>query len=347
VSRFPYAILEIKLKDDGNRRRPSWVEDLMGSHLVHQAPRFSKFVHGVASLFEDYVNILPFWLGDLETDIRKDPKAAFEEEEQRRAQRAENEQVVGSFLGTKVSSFKPSRSSPIGKSYLGERMAAESSQAAAARSLPRISPSAVPADPEEGESSEVNGNQNYGTISSVIPGFSSSDYSRAKKAREAALPAGVVEPKEWIKNSGPLQIEPKVWLANERTFLKWQHICVLLGSLAIALYTAGGENILAMSMGIAYISIAIFAGGWGYWLQRKRRAMIMQRSGKDFDFLAGPLIISAALMLALILNFVFAVSSSSHHVSALQVSHLTPQAPYLSDNFTNQVLVSCCFRAVG
>ncbi|KAK4228970.1 VTC domain-containing protein [Podospora fimiseda] len=319
VSRFPYAVLEIKLREsNGKGKRAAWIQDLMGSHLVHPCPRFSKFVHGVASLFEDYVNRLPFWLSDLDTDIRKDPQVAFEEEESRRAQRAENEQVVGSFLGTKLSSYKPSRSSPVAKSYLAERLAADTSASPASRVTPQHQQSSN--GEEVGESSNAAAGPqspggerqiNYGTLSSVFPGFSLSKYSKAKRAREAglALPPGVVEPTEWIKNSGPLQIEPKVWLANERTFLKWQHICVLLGGLAISLYTAGGatgHNTLAEVMGIVFIGIAIFSGAWSYWVLRKRREMIVARSGKDFDFVVGPLVVSVALMVALIVNFVIA-----------------------------------------
>ena len=315
VSRFPYAVLEIKLKEDTHKKRPSWIEDLTGSHLVHPAPRFSKFIHGVASLFEDYVNRLPFWLSDLETDIRKDPQTAFEEEEQRRAERAENVQAVGSFLGTKVGSFKASKSSPVSKSYLAERIAAQDKAAAAAGTSteggpagPTEGPSAV----EAGTDETANGDRRtYGTLSSVFPGFSLSKYAKAKRARESVvLPEGVVEPREWLKNAGPLQIEPKVWLANERTFLKWQHICVLLGSLALSLYAAAGEDLLAEIMAISYITVAVFAGGWGYYMQRTRRAMIMQRSGRDFDNMVGPIVISVALMLALIINFILAVGLS-------------------------------------
>lgn len=337
VSRFPYAVLEIKLREDSRGKRPAWIQDLTGSHLVHPCPRFSKFVHGTASLFEDYVNSLPFWLSDLDTDIRKDPQVAFEAEESRRAQRAENEQVVGSFLGTKLSSYKPTRSSPVARSYLADRLAAET-PAQTPKSARFSRDSAAQAD-EAGEPSTLNnGNQpqtddqqppesqpgrsglNYGTLSSVFPGFSLSKYSRAKQAREArqrqgsaaTLPPGVVEPTEWIKNAGPLQIEPKVWLANERTFLKWQHICVLLGGLAVSLYSAGGSggNALAQVMGVIFVGVAVFAGAWSYWVVVRRRDMIVQRSGKDFDFLLGPLVVSVALAVALVVNFVFAVSTT-------------------------------------
>ncbi|KAK4194764.1 VTC domain-containing protein [Triangularia verruculosa] len=329
VSRFPYAVLEIKLKEDVNhkRGRPVWIQDLMGSHLVHPCPRFSKFVQGVASLFEDYVNRLPFWLSDLNADIRKDPQRAFQEEEERRARRAENEQVVGSFLGTKLSSYKPSRSSPVAKSYLAERMATDNAAMASPRSgvttnhQPQVTTPGAGDEQGEPSSSQPlipreNREINYGTLSSVFPGFSLSKYSKARRAREAgiSLPPGVTEPTEWIKNSGPLQIEPKVWLANERTFLKWQHICVLLGGLAISLYTAAASsaragkhgNVLGQVMGIVFLSVAAFAGAWSWWVLRKRREMIVGRSGKDFDFALGPMVVSVALGVALVVNFALA-----------------------------------------
>ncbi|KAM0559483.1 hypothetical protein ACHAPJ_004513 [Fusarium lateritium] len=305
VNRFPYALLEIKLKEDGLRKRPTWIEDLMASHLVHPTPRFSKFVHGIAVLFEDYVNNLPFWLSDLESDIRKDPQKTFEEEEQRRAQRHEDVMAVGSLIGAgaKSGSYKPTQSSPVSKSYLADRMSRDS----IAQTLNQRT--STPANGEEnGESSAQREEQerSYGTLSSVIPGFSLSKYSKAKRASQQPLPEGVVAPTEWIKNMGELKVEPKVWLANERTFLKWQHICILQGGLAVGLYTAAGENTLASVIGLLFVLIALFAGAWGYAMLRIRRTMILERSGKDFDNMIGPMIISASLMIVLILNFFFA-----------------------------------------
>lgn len=306
VSKFPYAVLEIKLKEE-NRKRSGWIEELMASHLVHPVPQFSKFVHGVASLFEDYVNNLPFWLSDLETDIRKDPQKAFDEEEQRRAQRADDANAVGSLMGTAPSaSYQAARSSPMGKSYLAERAAADASELhSSTHSQDRAAQKTTQDTATEEAEPQPTG---YGSISSVLPGFSLTRYSKARHARNAPLPEGVVEPTEWIKNAGELKIEPKVWLANERTFLKWQHICVLLGTLAVGLYTAAGENRVAEAMGIIYIVVAAFSGAWGYYLLQTRRTMILERSGKDFDNMIGPIVLSVAMMGALVVNFVFAVS---------------------------------------
>ncbi|KAI9170980.1 SPX domain-containing protein [Paramyrothecium foliicola] len=313
VSKFPYAVLEIKLREDGSRKRPSWIEDLMASHLLHAVPRFSKFIHGVASLFEDHVNNLPFWLSDLQADIRKDPQKAFEEEEQRRAQRADDVMAVGSLIGNMSSSYKAAKSSPVGKSYLSDRMAADSqAQASKSTNLKNNQTSDEQAENEDDEgegSGESQGQRSgYGTLSAVLPGFSLSKYARAKREQRVRLPEGVEEPRVWIKNMGELKVEPKVWLANERTFLKWQHICILQGGLAVALYTAAGQNVVAEVMGIIYILIAIFAGVWGYSMLHVRRNMIIERSGKHFDNMVGPIIISIAVMAALIINFVIQVS---------------------------------------
>lgn len=314
VSKFPYAVLEVKLREDSNRKRPVWIEDLLASHLVHAVPRFSKFVHGVASLFEDHVNTLPFWLSDLETDIRKDPHLAFEAEEQRRAQRADDAMAVGSLIGTLPSSYKAAKSSSVGKSYLADRLANEAREQQPKSFTHR---SSIAQADEDGEGSGSSNKQNgqgrsgYGTLSSVLPALSLSKYAKAKRAQQAQLPDGVVEPTEWIKNAGELKVEPKVWLANERTFLKWQHICILQGALAVGLYTAAGENRTAAVFGVIYTAIAIFAGVWGYAMLRIRRSMIIERSGKDFDNMVGPIIISIALIVALIANFVIQVSTKT------------------------------------
>src|SRR5208282_2969867 len=91
ISRFPYAVLEIKTSQrehvssnsNGTTKSsdPHWVGDLMKSHLVKEAPRFSKYAHGVSVLFEAYVNLLPFWLSEMDEDIRRDPQKVYEEQE--------------------------------------------------------------------------------------------------------------------------------------------------------------------------------------------------------------------------------------------------------------------------
>ncbi|CCU82419.1 vacuolar transporter chaperone 3 [Blumeria hordei DH14] len=300
INRFPYAVLEIKVKDENGKKFPQWVEDLMASHLLYKTLRFSKFVHGVAVLFEDNVNNLPFWLPNIEVDIRKDPHDAFEEEVQRKTKEAENEQVVGSLLCTskKALRFKASAGSQS-KSYLQDRLIAEE------QSAPQNSGSSNSNSSKKDLDKTQSG---YGTMASLFPVLSTSRYAQGR--RNVILPPGVTKPEALIKDSGPVQVEPKVWLANERTFVKWMQITIQLAVLGIGLNAAGSgvrseDKKLITWFSAFYLAIAGFTGWWGLYIQKVRREMIIAKSGRDFDNWIGPVIVGCAFLLALILNFWF------------------------------------------
>ncbi|EXJ89333.1 hypothetical protein A1O3_02400 [Capronia epimyces CBS 606.96] len=71
VERFPYAVLEVKLQTQAGQEPPQWVRDLTASHLVEALPKFSKFIHGVATLFPTHIHLLPYWFTQMDVDIRK------------------------------------------------------------------------------------------------------------------------------------------------------------------------------------------------------------------------------------------------------------------------------------
>lgn len=56
---FPYAILEIKLQVE---ERPEWIEDLLATGMLVEAPKFSKFQHAMAMLHSSEVEQLPYWV---------------------------------------------------------------------------------------------------------------------------------------------------------------------------------------------------------------------------------------------------------------------------------------------
>ncbi len=92
---FPYAVLEVKLQTQLGQEPPEWIKELIASHLVstiacgtdrHEdrlthlchsirqveaVPKFSKFCHGCAALLPDRVDLVPFWLPQMDQDIRK------------------------------------------------------------------------------------------------------------------------------------------------------------------------------------------------------------------------------------------------------------------------------------
>ena len=124
-------------------------------------------------------------------------------------------------------------------------------------------------------------------------------------------PAPVVNPK---------QVEPKVYLAVERTFLSWCRIGVLLGSLAVGMCAPiscrawsdpadnaaglGANPTFARILGAAYTLIAIGAIVYAYAMQRTRLRWIDIRHPGHHDELVGPLLLSGVLFAAVLLNFI-------------------------------------------
>ncbi len=71
IERFPYAVLEVKLQTQAGQEPPEWVRELIASHLVEATPKFSKFIHGTATLFPSRIKLLPYWMPQMDVDIRK------------------------------------------------------------------------------------------------------------------------------------------------------------------------------------------------------------------------------------------------------------------------------------
>jgi SPX domain protein involved in polyphosphate accumulation len=74
ICRFPYAVLETKLQTHLGQEPPEWLTKLVDSHLVHEVPRFSKYLHGACYFFREQMPLLPWWLPEMDIDIRK-PRA--------------------------------------------------------------------------------------------------------------------------------------------------------------------------------------------------------------------------------------------------------------------------------
>lgn len=71
IERFPYAVLEVKLQTQAGQDPPEWARELIRSHLVEAVPKFSKFIHGTATLFPTRIHLLPYWSPQMDVDIRK------------------------------------------------------------------------------------------------------------------------------------------------------------------------------------------------------------------------------------------------------------------------------------
>jgi hypothetical protein len=65
ITRFPHAILEVKLQLQDEASTPQWVKDLIESGKLLEVHKFSKFIHGCAVLMPKDVYAVPYWIDDV------------------------------------------------------------------------------------------------------------------------------------------------------------------------------------------------------------------------------------------------------------------------------------------
>ncbi|EFE33246.1 uncharacterized protein ARB_07998 [Trichophyton benhamiae CBS 112371] len=100
----------------------------------------------------------------------------------------------------------------------------------------------------------------------------------------------------------PTRVEPKVFFANERTFLSWLNFTIILGGLAIGLLNFGdrvGQISAALFTFVAMASM-IYALVTFHW----RAQSIRRRGQSGFDDRFGPTVLAVALLAAVVVNFV-------------------------------------------
>ncbi|KAF8825320.1 hypothetical protein HHX47_DHR7000637 [Lentinula edodes] len=117
------------------------------------------------------------------------------------------------------------------------------------------------------------------------------------------LPPQVRVPKK-IKT--PVRVEGKVWFANERTWVSWLNLAVLLGTLSLALFNASKDTV-ARNFAYTYAVISIIVMIYGYGLYQHRITMIRRRDPGHFDAMAGPVLVSILLFFAILANFIIRV----------------------------------------
>ncbi|KAF5340892.1 hypothetical protein D9758_012194 [Tetrapyrgos nigripes] len=118
-----------------------------------------------------------------------------------------------------------------------------------------------------------------------------------------SLPPKVRMPK---KIATPIKVEGKVWFANERTWISWLNLAILLGALSLALFNAS-KDVVARNFAYAYAAISVGVLVYGYLIYQHRITMIRRRDPGSFDIIAGPVIVSALLFFAILANFVIRV----------------------------------------
>jgi uncharacterized membrane protein YidH (DUF202 family) len=115
------------------------------------------------------------------------------------------------------------------------------------------------------------------------------------------MSANNLEPTAGKRIALPVRVEPKVFFANERTFLSWLNFTVVLGGLAMGLLNFGDRigRMSAVLFTIIAMGVMLYALYTFHW----RATKIRNREAAPYDDRVGPTVLCIFLLAAVCVNF--------------------------------------------
>jgi len=289
ICRFPYAVLEVKLQTHVGQEPPEWVTELVNSHLVEAVPKFSKFIHGCATLIEDRAKMLPFWLPQMDVDIRKPPNKTFGLIRPDEPGGSSVSALTYGSDGSKTSNDERENDHVhinIGqdsteRTPLIQRINRDAVSVEQGGITKQLSPAGLLKFIKKGKHTLFGSPQSpdYTEVGGQ-PGDNSQPAKRAPPAQKS---------------------NPKVFFANERTFLSWLKFTLLLGALSIGLLNFSDEvgQISAGVFTILAMSVMLYAL-YGY---HDRANRLQRKELGDYSDKYAPAVLTVFMIAAVSVNF--------------------------------------------
>ncbi|KAJ2959452.1 hypothetical protein NQZ79_g5095 [Umbelopsis isabellina] len=332
ILRFPYAVLETKLQTHLGQEPPEWLTKLLESSLVHEVPRFSKYLHGASHFYRDVMPLLPWWLSELELDIRKPRSNQFglarskslkplidgkyrmgyleSQLEGKSLDRRESKKVkdiaayrqnnnttpIDESIAIDIYSNDHAQDSNHYPSQYSEALySRESGNFSSAMLLPPYNNDATGPRNRGGFWGSKGKRENEESKEDLVPmvefnnGNNGDDNNNGKKKGKK-------------QKAEKILIEPKIFFANERTFIHWLHFAALLLTTALTLLNFGDR--ISRIVGGLFIGMAAAIAIYAQLRFQYRAWQIRHEGHKRYDDIYGPAVLCMLLVGALILNCV-------------------------------------------
>ena len=267
ITKFPHAVLEIKLALPEGEAPPEWVQDMMNSGLITEVHKMSKFIHGTAVLFPELVQAVPYWIDD--------------------------ESIRDSIVASGPDPYD----NEISQSAL------DADAAARHKKKPRRRlDTAVANHPLLGQEPSL----------ALMQGTAVGD--------NAHMDVPWWNP--FHRSEGPRihiaqRLEPKTFLASERTFMSWLHMAITLSSIATALLAFAStakrnksdpihsiSSHLVEFIALMLLPLGIFIVAYALVVFLWRNSQIALKQASYIDDRRGPLLLAALVVSALSAIFV-------------------------------------------
>ena len=299
ITRFPHAVLEVKLELKGESAvAPKWVTDLQNSGLLYEVHKFSKFIHGCAVMLPEDVRHVPYWVDD--ASCRQSIIAS-----------GGGRILVRSDMTDKEKKAVKHPGSGPGANQVYDHLLPfgdiESSKINTATGRTSQSKAASQGVIDNSRKYDPSTAKNYGGVNFYSEADQEDNFEEEQETCLGWLfpfcspynNLSVVTPTSVQK------IEPKVFFANERTFLHWLHAGITLYTISSGILVFSAEDgagwaqfyamsLLPISLGFCMYALHVFL--W-------RADRIKTRIPGRWDDSRGPYILGGLLVVVLSVNF--------------------------------------------
>ncbi|KAL0038844.1 hypothetical protein WJX79_010468 [Trebouxia sp. C0005] len=332
VTHFQYDVAEVKL---GIKDRPAWIKDLVNSGLLLRVPKFSKYLHGVASLYPNRIEAIPYWFLPADKEGYVMTPASWEEMADPTDPYLKDAAawLFPSTEGSRAAAllqpqFKPKQLTQRFNHFFWRK---KPKQASSEEGFPKQQ--THPKDLEAGADPRANS-----PISAQAPYDPSPPSGCSPKS--ALLRSGIFQNPKTPDQDKPLspeqaerrarglvrtRVEPKVFFANERTFLQWLQISVLLMFTGLSLLggssvggskggSSGDSSTTCASndtackaskyAGVIISPIAILFMMYALLMYKRRTVQILRRANVRYDDQRGPVMLVILLIVATLASLV-------------------------------------------
>lgn len=301
---FPYAVLEIKTSNYANV--PDWLTQFIEtSQLVYQVPYFSKYVHGVSLFFRNNLPLLPWWLNEMNLDIRKKSSYATIQLNKNNTMGAcivIEPPIIPDSMSEKK---QPMYSTQISSCTLLEdattlynKKETRFEQFLQCKAMTKL---------KQLKQKYTEGGQpkpeNYVSLMSWVGAKLTNNQTILQSPQYGSIDQPQVMPK---KGKLKKKVEPSLFFSNERTFISWLQFSALLLSVSLGLINFG--DTVSKASGAFFILIAIVLAGYAQLRFQYRAWQIRFRGDSRFDDIYGPAVLCMVLVVALIVNLGLRVS---------------------------------------
>ncbi|KAI8988489.1 VTC domain-containing protein [Mycotypha africana] len=312
---FPYALLETQFHTRLDGNIPQWLLELSEAKLIYEVPRFTLFVDSVAQLWRPQLAILPWWLDMMDQDIRRAEQDKRKMKgEQALVSRTDTAQAVNvhrvGYLESRLRRPRLFEPTPCAASTMAKEEDARSHRSSE--------------DSSEQQSMFLD--YYYSGRAGNSPAYLLQRVESVKKddqlRKEAIIQIEeeekrIKKEKKKKKKKGQM-LEPKIFFANERVFLKYLQFSALIMTAALTLLNFG--DYISTIAGATFFGISTVIVIYSTFRYRLRSYQIKTFPGVRYDDRFGPVGLCALLVGAMVLNFV------------LRWEHPSATATYLGTN---------------